>query len=87
MYVKAKGLNYGKNTDLLTYDNMRKIVIGDTLEFRVRSATMERNKARELYWRETQKKLRGVYDKRKRVSDEDGTDSFSKTVPWGYQRA
>ena len=74
---------------MLTYDNMRKIVIGDTLEFQVKAATMERNKEREIYWRETLKRLRGVYDKRQRISDgaESDPDSFSKTVPWGYQRA
>lgn len=87
VYVKAKGLNYGSNTDLLTYDNMRKIVIGDTMEFMIKSATMVRTKQRELYWRETQKKLREVYDKRKRVSDggEGEFDAFSRTLPQWVQ--
>ena len=74
-------------TQTCSYDNMRKIVVGDTLEFQIRSQTMVRTKQRELYWRETRKKLREVYDKRKRVSDgKDVTfDTYSKTLPHGYE--
>ena len=49
----------------------------------MRAATMVRNKQREIYWRETEKRLRSSYDKRERVRDgvQGGVDAFSKTVP------
>ena len=48
---------------------------------------MVRNKQREIYWRETEKRLRSSYDKRERVRDGvrgGAVDAFSKTVPWGW---
>ena len=87
-YVRAKGLNFGANTEVLSYDNLRKIVVGDVQEYVLRAATMVRNKQREIYWRETEKRLRSSYDKRERVRDGvqgGAVDAFTKTVPWGWK--